>query len=416
MSADAINWPSIVRPLAGGAAALGLVAVAMAAKLPSRAPSTSALHRLTVVEPSPIAFRALIRRHLSEGRGEEALEEARRFVRVLPRSALAQLSLGIVIAETGAEPPAAAEAAFESAIRLDPRNPDGYVNLARLAERLGDRQRAFSEYDRAASACPTSVDARLGFARIAGSFGYATQATEAFNLAIKMDPARAETYALLGTFLVDIGRAVEARPSLDRAFALGERSSHFLAAYAYALADQPEDPHDLPRALAMAAQAEKDGEASSLLYYGWGLAHQRSEQYAEAVKKYQLAIKLNAGANGAYIGISQCLRALGRTKEADAAAQRGTQILSHRQQTGNILRQIRLYPNRTGLREKYAAILMDKGDYLIAADQYRYLAQHSPKKSRYWSLAADAFERGGKRDIAAYLRRHLAGDATASDR
>jgi hypothetical protein len=40
----------------------------------------------------------------------------------------------------------------------------------------------------------------------------------------------------------------------------------------------------------------------------------------------------------------------------------------------------------------------------MAADQYRYVAIHNPEKPSVWLKSAHAFEMGGEKDLANYVR------------
>jgi tetratricopeptide (TPR) repeat protein len=175
-----------------------------------------------------------------------------------------------------------------------------------------------------------------------------------------------------------------------------------------ALADQPESNDDLTKSLQYADEAEKLGDHSSLLLYAKGLALQRLGRYKDAIPVFQDAISVSPNANGPWIGISQCYRGLGELKLAEEAASIGERILNQRQRIGNLERQIQTSPDRMDLREQYAAIMMSNHQYLLAAESYRYIAQHSPENPRLWLRVATAFELGGRPELARSFREQMA--------
>ena len=105
--------------------------------------------------------------------------------------------------------------------------------------------------------------------------------------------------------------------------------------------------------------------------------------------------------------MAQCYRALGKRKQADEAALMGERILNERQKLSSLQHQIRSNPNRLDFRENYAKALMEQQKYLMAADQYRYIAQHRPNQPKEWLPMADALEKGGEVEMSRYLRDYV---------
>lgn len=402
--------PSVGGPQAGRSlAALGIIVCSLTAALLAaqirpqpHEPTVRELERIAQRNPTAPLLLTLTRRYTTTGEHSLAMETARRFVRLYPSDATAHNTLGIVLAERGEID--AARKAFSQAMTLNTRYLDPYLNLGRIAMFTGDKKKALAEYDRATAVDSASPRAWKGYADAAASLGYTLQAKDGYERAIQLDPKNPGAYAALGVHLADIGRGMEARPYLEKAFAMGDRSPPLLASLALALADQPRDPSDLTRALEFAETAVANGATGSMAPYAWGLALQRSGRYQEAVRRFKQTLEINEGANGAWIGLSQCYRALGQHEIADKAAERATLVLTQRQRAGNLVRQIRFHPDRLDLRQEYAELLMQKGDYLAAADQFRYIAQHGKGEAGDWLKAARAFELGGKPDLAKYLQ------------
>jgi tetratricopeptide (TPR) repeat protein len=115
---------------------------------------------------------------------------------------------------------------------------------------------------------------------------------------------------------------------------LGDRSEVLYAGLAMVYADQPQSQEELTQALEFAAEAKKQSDNNGMVDFARGLALQRLGRYQEAIVSYQHNILINANASGAWVGISQCYRALGMMKLADEAAKTGEKVLNHRQRVG----------------------------------------------------------------------------------
>jgi len=97
---------------------------------------------------------------LLRGRGAEAVDPARRVLAINPRHARAQNLLGAACAESGQRECAAA--AFDAAIRLNPREPSSYVNAGLLSLQAVDPERAAEYFSEALAVDPSSTPARDG--------------------------------------------------------------------------------------------------------------------------------------------------------------------------------------------------------------------------------------------------------------
>jgi tetratricopeptide (TPR) repeat protein len=400
--------PRILGFTVAAVAAVVLVGTATARR--RTAPPASLPAALTLSEiqaqvetkPSADGFLLLIRHCVQEGKTQDAVAAAKRALERYPRSAEIHNASGIAYASAG--DPALARKHFNESIALNPRAVDPYVNLGRAALVYRDVQAALSYFDLATTVDPNSAAAWAGVGEAAIELKYERQARDSLEKAIQLAPNDPGAYATLGCFLAESEYGGEARPLLEKAVSLGHRSGKVYSSLTMACADQPKSDADLRQALDYAAEAEKLGDASALLYYGRGLALQRLALYEEAVKSFRAVIDRTLTSHGAWIGIAQCYRALGKRELSDKAAEMGERVLNERQRVGNLRHQIRANPERFELREQYAAELMKRGEFLPAAEEYRYVAQHRPDHPREWLKAADAFERGGEAEIARYLR------------
>jgi tetratricopeptide (TPR) repeat protein len=319
-----------------------------------------------------------------------------------------------VIARAGDHSTARAE--FERAIQLDPRNVDPYVNRAYLSLLEGDNRQALAEFDLATAVAPNSAQAWCGMGEVSDALHYAAQTEDSFRRAIQLAPQDPRAYVGLGSHLADNGKGNQARPMLEKAFQLGDRSGRLYGAFAMAFADQPKGNGDLEKAVEYAKQAVATGYSDTSVYYAWGLALQRLGKFQDAIPMFQRDAAASTAANNAWIGISQCYRALGKTDLAESAALKAQHILTSRQRRSMLEHQIRTDPERLDLREQYANLMMENGNYLLAADQYRYVAQHSPDSRERWNRVVNALELGGRKDVAAHVKAAVQKPVAERDR
>ena len=362
--------------------------------------------------PSLGAYGALFQRVLDTGSSAEALQIARKMVLLYPRDGRAHNALGITYASMGDIDNA--KTAFNNAISVDPRRIDAYLNIGRLAMRTEDYQQAVIEFDRATTVDANSASAWTGMGQANEEIHNVQEALDNYQQAIKLAPNRPQAHLYLGAFLAELGRGEDARPHLKRAEELGDRSARLYAGFAMAFADQPHSPEELTQALQYAAEAEKRGEADGLVFYARGLALQRLGRYKEAIEVYRRVIDLSMNSNGAWMGISQCLRATGKIKMADEAAKIAERIVSQRQHINNLQYVIKATPGRLDARKEYADLLMTTNQYYPAAEQYRYIAEHGPSKAAMWLRAAHALDLAGDKQSAEEARRAAHAQPAAS--
>lgn len=364
--------------------------------------SIEQLHSLSSSQPSPEIYGELFQRAINTGNFQDALDIARKLVRLYPRDARAHNALGVAYASLNDL--ASARKAFQNAIELDSKRVDPYVNLGKLALTFGDYQRAVSEFDRATTVNPNSASAWIGLAEANVQLHNMQDAIDDFQRAIKIAPTRSEPYAKLGNFLAEQSRDEEARPHLKRALELGDKSEKMYAGLAMVYADHPIDQKELTQALIYAAEARKLDPTDGMVEFARGLALQRLGRYDEAIVSYRENIRDSANASGAWVGISQCYRIQGKIQLADKAAKTGELVLNHRQRLGNLKHQVESTPNKLDIREQYAEMLMSDSQYNMAAEQYRYVAMHSPEHPAKWLKAAKAFDLAGNKELADYVR------------
>lgn len=103
-----------------------------------------------------------------------------------------------------------AAAAFETAGRLAPNDPDIANNSGHLAFDMGHLERARADFSRALSARPNMGAARIGLAKVAAARSDWPDALQQWTLASKTNPNSAQVRYGLGTALLETGDAESA--------------------------------------------------------------------------------------------------------------------------------------------------------------------------------------------------------------
>lgn len=348
---------------------------------------------------------ALVGYCLRSGRQEDAEKIANRLIDVSPNDYRAHNAMGMVYGAQGQS--SKAEKEFSQAITLNPRGPEPYENLGRLHLHSYKFSQALAELDLATQVAPNSASAWEGLGEVNQQLHRPTYAREAFDRALKIHPNLVLAHAHLGAMLANDNKSTDAKPHLRRALELGYKSVDLFASLAMAYADAPEQPGDLEKALEYANEAERLGPPTTFLLYARGLAQQRLGRYAEAIKTFGTVANMDRTANGAWIGLSQCYRALGNQNKADEYADIGEKMLKERQYTSNLVRSIEADPNRLDLRNKYAELLMNQHRYQEAASEYSFIAEKRHDRPEDWLKAANAHERAGNHALAEYVRNYL---------
>jgi Flp pilus assembly protein TadD len=363
----------------------------------------SAIQRiLTAKRIDPAEAAALVGYCVRLHRLDDAEKVANRLAAVAPNDYRAHNALGIVHGARGDTD--SAEKEFTQAVALNPRGPEPYENLGRLHLHSYRFTQALAELDLATTVAPNSASAWEALGEVNQQLHRPTYAKDAFDHALKINPNFVQAHAHLGGLLANSNQSTDARPHLKRALELGSKSADLYASLAMAYADAPEQPGDLEQALQYSEEAERLGPPTPFLLYARGLAQQRLNRFQDAINTFRKVADMDRSANGAWIGLSQCYRALGDQKKADEFADIGEKMLKERQRANNLERSIEADPNRLDLRRQYAELLMNQHRYTEAAGEYSFIAEKQHDDPQEWLKAAAAHERGGNKDMAEYIR------------
>jgi len=201
--ARARRWP----PLAGGAAAVALLAVPMY------------VNWLGLPRPDfALSYAAVGAIHLEEGRLEEAERAFRQCLAINPTFPSAHLNLGSIMSRQGRFDEAARE--YELELGLGNRDAMTLGNLGSIYQVRKEYERAIPFYREALSLDPGAQDVRYNLAQCLVYTGENEEAVEAFREVLRAVPNQVRAWNDLGVALRQLGRYDEAREAWQHALAL----------------------------------------------------------------------------------------------------------------------------------------------------------------------------------------------------
>ena len=243
----------------------------------------------------------------------------------------------------------AAAAAFAMAARLNPRRVEPLKDRGLVLMKLGQHEAARASFEAAVRLMPGSAELLVNRGLAERNTGRIEQSAESYRAALRLKPGFAEAHNNLANSLSLLGRKAEA-----------------LEHYRKAIALKP-------------AYAEAHVNAAALL--------QEMEQPAEAVSCLEKAIAANPRHAEAHRSLGQCLHLLGREEEALAA----------------VTRAIAIDPAFTAARLTRAEMLETAGREADAIAEYTRLLEHEPRNMEALLAKARLLSRQGDHDGAMAL-------------
>ena len=228
----------------------------------------------------------LVDASLDEADAERALTLLNSLVREGEDSAALHNRRGIALETLGRL--AAAEAAFDTAVRRDGRLSDGHLNRGRVLRARGQAERALAAFLNAARLDPTSSAAVVGAALCR----------------------------------LELGDRVGAVADLERAHAMGDGDSQALLV----LGDLDVVEGDLARAIVRFRAAIALAPERAHAYLKLGNALMRAGDFGEAAGAFERAIDRDGSASAAHNGLGAALSALGRREEAALSLARAADL------------------------------------------------------------------------------------------
>jgi cellulose synthase operon protein C len=198
---------------------------------------------------------------LSAGkRGDEAIQEARRYASARPKDAAAQYVAGSFL--VAARQPGEARRYFEAALALVPGDPESLARLAQLEFSTGHVAAADSLLHRWLAAQPASVPARLALAQLATATGDTAAARRWLEEARVADPRAIEPRLRLARGYAAEGAKKPAQEVIDEALAIDPQRLGTLLTAAFV----QERGGDLPKA---AGYLQSAADAAPSAYHVW---------------------------------------------------------------------------------------------------------------------------------------------------
>lgn len=210
---------------------------------------------------------------------DQAAMNAEHAASLNPELAPVQVALGRIHAMRGNND--LAYACFETAMRIDPNDPEANQAIARQFERLGRLKDAESAYRRALSLDPDSISIHDSFANFLFRQSRHQEAIREWQAVIRLAPDNAPAYVNLGSSLSETGNIAEAVSMYQRAVEL---------------------------------------KPSYMAFTNLGTAYSRARRYPEAVAAYEKAIGLNDKDHMVWGNLAYVYSWMGPPMQAKAAA------------------------------------------------------------------------------------------------
>jgi tetratricopeptide (TPR) repeat protein len=251
--------------------------------------------------------------HRRQGKLDQAwrtLEGARY---VDSRQPAVHLAAGVTAQEAGRF--TAAREAYETALKLDPDNPDARLDLVMLeVESGGDVDRALAALERLAADAPHMAEVHFDAGLIHAGAGDPARALASFERAAEVQPSMIEAQLALSQVLQATDPAAAAT-CLDRALALDPAGAPPWAWLNRGVLSLPTGDHE--DALSCVDQALALDPRNALAHHDRGVVLDSMGDAAAAEQAYRQAVAL-ADDPDAYFNLAELLERTGRTAEAKA--------------------------------------------------------------------------------------------------
>ena len=257
---------------------------------------------------------------LAAGQFAEAEAAFRTAIRLDPDCADAHGNLGVAYAQQRKLPEA--EAAFQLAIRLKPSNTTMYVNLATCLTDQGRPAEAEGWARQAAQRAPENVEAHRLLGLALDARRRLEPAEAAFREAVRLDPDHADTRFRFGRVLARRNNLTEAEPEYRAAVRLKPELGPAWTLLAQLLADTDRAAEAVECARTGIRLEPKGTDGHNTL----GVALAGSERFTEAEAAYREALRLEPKNVSAHSNLGNTLRCQGRLTEAEASLRHAVRL------------------------------------------------------------------------------------------
>ena len=340
---------------------------------------------------------------------------------------------------------AAALRHFETAHRINPNYPPSLYRLGGIYLEEQEYGKAIAALGRAAGLIPEepSVHYLLATARMA--VGKLSEAAEALQASLRLDPRRAavhhqlgrvyaeQAHAPLGTAMADQDllaasvaahrRAVELAPghggfrhSLGMAYERQREYGQAAAQYEGALAIDPDLAYTRSRlggiysrearheeGIAQLRQAVRLEPENSLFRYALGAAHARADSHGLAIPEFREAVDLDPYNTEAHYGLARALMQQGRREESRQAMAVFRE--QSRESLDDLERSVAISPDNPKFHAELAVQYSRRGRHLQAIHEHKLAIALEPTNARYHRDLGETYRKVGRYEDA---RRQLA--------
>jgi len=169
---------------------------------------------LKVSKKNPEIFFGLGKVQLGRENYDQALNHFKRSVELNPSKGSYQMYLAKTLSLKGRT--GEAKATFQSLIKTDPNNYEGYHGLGALEAQLGNLGAAIESYERSIKLKPDYFEALRELGRLLNQTGEKERALKVLNQAVKINDDDPITHLTLGELLLDLNREGEAIKSFKK--------------------------------------------------------------------------------------------------------------------------------------------------------------------------------------------------------
>ncbi len=262
----------------------------------------------------------------------------------------------------------AAEAAFRSAVRLQPTNAAVQYQLGEVLARRGNVGEAIAQFRKAIELAPTEPQPYVRLAVLQAQLQRFHDAQETLNELLHARPDYADTFLLLGRVAEDEGQHAQAEQHLRQYVRLrsadptgkGELGVVLLAQEKYTEAEK------------LFLEVLATDPNSGIAHYNLGLLYNRRAQHQKAKTHLEAATRLLPQNAGAYYQLGTSLVRLGELAEAEKALRRAVELAPNDLEAlyalGTLL-------NRTGRSEEGTTLLAEHERRSAAALEERQLGR-----------------------------------------
>jgi tetratricopeptide (TPR) repeat protein len=301
---------------------------------------------------------------MERGQLAAAARSYERAVRLAQDSSLARDFLGIAYLKQGRF--AAARDQFRKEVSLAPASAYGWARIADVDHAQGDLKGAIRALVRAVSLQPELGQLYLNLGVLYLQSAELGKAVSAMERHSELEPLDHYGHYLRGNLLYRLARIDDAERALEAAIRLAPQVGLYQFALAKVILRRQATPANSERARTLLVHALELGVPEPAeAHYHLGLCFQRIEDWANARRELEIAVRLAPEAWAAWYALQEVLGRLGANAEAQRALQRFRALRARedaRMQQAFFVQEVARHPDRADARYQLAEFLSRAGD------------------------------------------------------